>query len=199
MKHLFTLVTAFVLYYPSFAQQFLPGEVVMTNQKILNGTIAVDYATNTVIVQQEEKKFIYHASVIEQVITINGLRQLTIYKTFDHKSKGLFDRWERKFFEIVTFGKISLVKRGIDFADEEDGDGYTMYDWYLLEQGHLKEIRNFKKDVLPKMAGHLEEMETFINENNLWNLRNGDHIYQLVSYYNRLSQRLELTNPNGSI
>lgn len=194
MKHFYHLIFLLFLSTAAFAQDFLPGEILMNNDKIITGNVAVDFATNTVVVEKGEKSFIYHASVIEQITTTNVFHEVKVYKTFVHKSRGLFDRWEQKIFEIVTFGKISLLKRGLDFAMIDDGDGYTMYDWYLLEKNNqLTDVHNFKRDVFHKMETHLEEMESFVDQNQLWNLKNGEHIYQLVSYYNRLS-RLDALN-----
>ena len=187
MKHFLIPILSLTFCLNLYGQEFLSGEVAFTNHKIIEGEIAVDFKTNTVIIKKEDDYRIFHASVISQITTITPNEELIIYKTYRHKSPGLLNRWESKIFQIVTFGKISLLKRGIDFATTEDGDGYTFYDWYLHQNGEIKYIRNFKRQVFYQMDDYGEEILAYMQCSEIENMRNGDALYQIVSYYNRLS------------
>jgi hypothetical protein len=169
------------------AQEFLTGEITFTNQRVMEGKIAVDFATNTVIVKAEEDIRIFHASILAQVTTLGPDEELNIYKTYQHKSPGVLNRWESKLFQVVTFGKIGLLKRGIDFATIEDGDGYTIYDWYLHQNGEIRYIKNFKRQVFDQMYDYGEEVLAYMQCSAIDNLNNGEALYEIVSYYNRLS------------
>lgn len=187
MKHFLITILSLTFCLDLHAQEFLSGEVAFTNHKIMEGKIAIDFKTNTVIIKKEEEYRIFHASIISQITTIAPNEELIIYKTYQHKSPGLLNRWESKIFQIVTFGKISLLKRGIDFATTEDGDGYTIYEWYLHQNGEIKYIRNFKRQVFDPMNDYGEEVLAYMQCSEIVNMRNGDALYEIVSYYNRLS------------
>ncbi len=186
MKHFLITTLSLAFSFNLYAQEFLSGEVAFTNHKIMEGKVAVDFKTNTVIVKQEEDYRIFHASMISQVSTVAPNDELIIYKTYRHKSPGLLNRWESKLFEVVTFGEIGLLKRGIDFATTDDGDGYTIYDWYLQEEGQIKYIRNFKRQLFDRMNNYGEEVLAYMQCSEIQNMRNGDALYQIVSYYNNL-------------
>jgi hypothetical protein len=109
------------------------------------------------------------------------------YKTYKHKSPGKLNHCESKLYQVITFGKIGLLKRGIDFATTEDGDGFTIYDWYLHQNGEIHYIKNFKRQVFDQMYDYGEEILAYMQCSEIENMRNGEALYQIVSYYNRLS------------
>lgn len=187
MKHFLIPILSLTFCLHVHAQEFLPGEVAFTNHTIMEGEIAVDFKTNTVIIRKEEGHRIFHASVISQIATVAPNDELIIYKMYRHKSPGLLNRWETKIFQVVTFGKIGLLKRGIDFATTKDGDGYTIYDWYLHQNGSIKYIRNIKRQLFDQMDDYGEEILAYMQCSEIENMRNGDALYEIVSYYNRLS------------
>lgn len=170
-----------------YAQEFLSGEVAFTNQEIAKGKIAVDFNTNTVIIKSGEEHRVYHASIISQVSILSPNGGMMIYKVYQQRDPGLLIQPENRIFQVVTFGKISLLKRGIGFATTEDGDGFTVYDWYLQKDKELELIINFKRQLFDQMNNFGEEMHSYIHCEEIENMKNGDALYEIVSYYNRLS------------
>ena len=105
MKHFLLPILGLFFCHHLYAQEFLAGELTFTNQKVMEGKIAVDFITNTVILASDETYRIFHASVLSQVTTVTPEGKLVIYKTYRHKTPGLLTPWESQLFQVVTFGR----------------------------------------------------------------------------------------------
>ena len=177
------LFTSFALQ----AQAPNQGLVVLTNQTQVEGVVDINSFINSAIVTTvDERQLTYHASMIEEIITVDECDRERTFRSYDYRSNSFFDRMEKKLFQVVNDGPIVLLRRVFEYDIFDANDEYTVEEWYYITDGRVERIRSFRRQVLPLMAAYADEIKEFRHRNKLRNLNDEISMYLLVSYYNRL-------------
>ncbi|WKN42731.1 hypothetical protein [Tunicatimonas pelagia] len=185
----YTLLIGFLFTITSFlhAQAPLPGNLKLNNQSQVDGVVDINSFINSAIVTTlDERQLTYHASMIEEITTIDECDRQRTFRSFDYRSNRFFDRMEKKLFQVVSDGSITLLRRVFEYDIFDADDEYAVEEWYYVENGKVERIRNFRRQVLPLMVDYEEKMQEFRKLNKLRNLNNDLSMYLMVSYYNRL-------------
>ena len=171
-----------------WAQAPQQGKVLLTNQTIIEGVVDVNSFINSAVVTTEDgRQLTYHASMIDQIVTMDECDRIRQYKTLDYRSNSFFDRMEKKLFQVVERGNITLLRRIFEYDVFDAEDEYEVEEWYYTTNGRVRRIRNFRRQVLPLMADHSREMKTFRQRNHLGNLNREANMFLMVAHYNTLS------------
>ncbi len=189
MKYLFSLLTALVLFQVTLcAQTPAEGSVLLTNGKVITGIVDINSFINSAVVTTDDgRQLTYHASMIDAVSTKDECDNVLQYRTYDYRSNSFFDRMEKKLFQVVIQGDITLLKRVFEYDVFDASDEYEIEDWYYYAGNKVHRIKNFRRQVLPLMASHQDEMNIFRKRNKIKNLNKEASMYLMVSYYNRIS------------
>mgnify|MGYP001792341591 CR=1 FL=1 len=190
---MYTILIGILLFTTNLLQAQAPteGSVRLTNQTEVSGMVDINSFINSAIVTtDDERQLTYHASMIEEIVTKDDCDRERNYRSFDYRSSSFFDRMEKKVFQVVSDGSITLLRRVFEYDIFDANDEYTIEEWYYIEDGKVERIRNFRRQVLPLMADYAEEMQKFRKLNKLRNLNDDLSMFLMVSYYNRL-QSLE--------
>jgi hypothetical protein len=166
------------------------GTVYLQSGEQVSGTISIDFWHDVVVVTNEEdQKIVNHASMIEQVVTVDQCQKARTFRVFPY-DEGLH------LFQLVTHGKIKLLRRIFDYESFGSEEGYTIDRWFVLAGNNQPEpVKNFKRQVLPLMDDRKEELEQFAEANNIKKLKRVENMFLLVSFYNSLNyERWVLTN-----
>lgn len=181
-----TPIITFLLFIPLtvFAWDNPPttGTVYLQSGEQVSGNISIDFWHDVVVVTNEDdQKIVNHASMIEQVVTVDQCQKARTFRVFPH-DKGLH------LFQLVTHGKIKLLRRIFDYESFGSEEGYTIDRWFVLaDNNQVKPVKNFKRQVLPMMNDREEELEQFAEVNNIRKLKRVENMFLLVSYYNSLN------------
>ena len=190
---MYTILIGILLFTTNLLQAQAPteGSVRLTNQTEVSGMVDINSFINSAIVTtDDERQLTYHASMIEEIVTKDDCDRERNYRSFDYRSSSFFDRMEKKVFQVVSNGSITLLRRVFEYDIFDANDEYTIEEWYYIEDGKVERIRNFRRQVLPLMTDYAEEMQSFRKLNKLRNLNDDLSMFLMVSYYNRL-QSLE--------
>ena len=184
-----SLIIFFCLYAAAtWAQEPQKGEILLTNQTIIEGVVDVNSFINSAVVTTADgRQLTYHASMIDQIKTVDECDRVRQYQTFDYRSNSFFDRMEKKLFQVVEQGNITLLRRIFEYDVFDAEDEYEVEEWYYTTGDKVRRIKSFRRQVLPLMANYAHEMKTFKKRNRLGNLNREATMYLMVSHYNILS------------
>ena len=170
----------------AWAQEPQPGRVLLTNQTVVEGVVDVNSFINSAIVTTEDgRQLTYHASMIDKIVTTDECDRMRRYQTFDYRSNSFFDRMEKKIFQLVEEGDITLLRRIFEYDVFDAEDEYEVEEWYYVTSRKIRRIKSFRRQLLPLMADHAQEMRTFKKRNQL-GLNRQEAMYLMVSHYNTL-------------
>ena len=170
-----------------WAQEPHPGKVLLTNQTVIEGVVDVNSFINSAVVTTEDgRQLTYHASMIDKIVTVDECDRVRQYLTLDYRSNSFFDRMEKKLFQLVEDGSITLLRRTFEYDVFDAEDEYEVEEWYYTTGKKIKRIKSFRRQVLPLMADHAQEMKTFKKRNQLGNLNREANMYLMISHYNTL-------------
>ena len=172
----------------TWAQAPQEGKILLTNQAIIEGVVDVNSFINSAVVTTEDgRQLTYHASMIDQIVTVDECDRIQQYKTFDYRSNSFFDRMEKKLFQVVEEGKITLLRRIFEYDVFDAEDEYEIEEWYYTTtDDKVRRIKSFRRQLLPLMTDHSREMHTFKKRNRLGNLNREANMYLMVAHYNTL-------------
>ena len=171
----------------AWAQDSQPGKILLTNQTVVEGVVDVNSFINSAVVTTEDgRQLTYHASMIEKIVTTDECDRVRQYQTFDYRSNSFFDRMEKKLFQLVEYGDITLLRRTFEYDVFDEEDEYEVEEWYYTTGEKVRRIRSFRRQLLPLMADHAHEMKSFKKRNQLGNLNREANMFLMVSHYNTL-------------
>lgn len=190
MKKIFSLtLLSFIISFNARAQMPTEGTIVLTNGNIVEGIIDINSFINSAMVTlQDGRQLTYHGSMIKEITTVDDCEYEQAYRTYDYRSSGFFDRMEKKIFQVIAEGDITLLRRIFEYDVFDASDEYEIEEWYYLSDNKIRRIRSFRRQVLPLMEDQESEMQLFKDRNNIKNLNKDVNMYLMVSYYNRLSK-----------
>ena len=172
----------------AWAQEPQKGKILLTNQTVIEGVVDVNSFINSAVVATEDgRQLTYHASMIDKIVTVDECDRVRQYQTFDYRSNSFFDRMEKKLFQLVEYGDITLLRRIFEYDVFDEEDEYEVEEWYYTTGEKVRRIKSFRRQVLPLMADHAQEMKTFKKRNQLGNLNREANMFLMVSHYNTLS------------
>jgi len=171
----------------SMAQAPRQGQLLLEDETI-SGIIDINSFSNAAVVTTPSgQKYTYHASMIKSIQTIDECDFLRTYRCYEYRSNSFFDRREKKIFQVISEGEITLLRRIFEYDVFDASDEYTIDEFYVMDANHkIKRIRNFKRQVLPLMGAHAEKISVFCDRNQMRRLNKGINMYLIISYYNRL-------------
>lgn len=190
MKKLHYLPIILSFFYCSVcAQEPSPGKVLLNNNKVISGTIDINSFNNSAIVTMDDgRQLTYHASMIREIVTVDACEQERIYRCLTYRSSIFFDRPEKKLFQVLNDGNITLLRRVFEYDVFDASDEYEIEEWYYYKENKVHRIKSFKRQVLPLMEDHEKDMRTFRERNKIKNLNKEVNMYLMVSFYNRISE-----------
>lgn len=169
------------------AQKPQPGEVLLSNQTIIAGVVDINSFINSAVVTTADgRQLTYHASMIDQITMMDECDRIRRFQTFDYRSSSFFDRMEKKLFQVVEEGNITLLRRVFEYDVFDAEDEYEVEEWYYTTGDKVRRIKSFRRQVLPLMNAHAQEMRTFKKRNHLHHLNREVSMYLMVSHYNVL-------------
>ena len=172
----------------AWGQEPQRGKVLLTNQTIVEGVVDVNsFINSAVVTTQDGRQLTYHASMIDKIITVDECDRTREYQTFDYRSNSFFDRMEKKLFQLVEQGNITLLRRTFEYDVFDEEDEYEVEEWYYTTGEKVRRIKSFRRQILPLMASHSDEMKTFKKRNHIGNLNREANMYLMVTHYNVLS------------
>ena len=170
------------------AQEAQPGEVLLTNQTIIAGVVDINSFINSAIVTTaDNRQLTYHASMIDQIMVVDECDRVRRFQAFDYRSNSFFDRMEKKLFQVVEAGEITLLRRVFEYDVFDAEDEYEVEEWYYTTGDKVRRIKSFRRQVLPLMEAYAQEMKTFKKRNHLRRLNREAAMYLMVAHYNVLS------------
>jgi hypothetical protein len=187
----YSLLTFFLLtlHTALWAQAPRNGKVILNNSEVISGTVDINSFINSAVVTSEDgRQLTYHASMISSIETIDECDFRREYRCFDYRSNSFFDRLEKKVFQVIVEGEVTLLRRVFEYDVFDASDDYKIEEFYYIdESNNIRRIRNFKRQIMPMMENFAEEMEVFRQRNRMGNLNRELNMYLMVSYYNRIS------------
>jgi hypothetical protein len=116
-----------------------------------------------------------------------------IFAAVDSNAENRNRRREKSFLEVLIRGELLLLQKeeikklpvqnfynsDINFSSAIE------YSNYVFTNNKIKEIKNFKKDVLPLMADEAELIDFYIKNRNM-DLQQFEHQILIIDYYNYL-------------
>lgn len=190
MKKLFYLTAFFILsQWSVYGQAPATGSILLTNGKVVEGMIDINSFINSAIVTLEDgRQLTYHASMIREISTIDECDNVLTYRSYDYRSSSFFDRLEKKLFQVLSDGNITLLRRTFEYDVFDASDEYEIEEWYYYNENKINRIKSFKRQVLPLMADYEADMEVFRKRNKIKNLNKEASMFLMVSYYNSISK-----------
>jgi hypothetical protein len=188
MKSVVLVFSLALLNLTAFAQPTRWGKVYLSNQLSMEGIVDIDFGTDRIVVERDSVMLSFHSSMIDKIITVDECDNKRLYQSFEYRSEKFGDRKSKKLFQVVATGKIGLLRRVTEFDVFYADDAYTIDEWYGLVDGKVKQIKSFRKDVLPLMDDFEAEVQDFKKKNKIKSYNDGANMYLLVSYYNRISE-----------
>jgi hypothetical protein len=172
----------------SLAQVPRSGKVYLRNSDVIAGTIDINSFSNAATVTTEDgRQLTYHASMLAAIETTDECDFRRKYYCYDYRSNRFFDRMEKKIFQVVAEGEVTLLRRLFEYDVFDTTDEYTIEEWYYLnDKGEVRRIRNFKRQLYAKMDRYEQAMEEFRQRNEISNLNREENMFLMVSFYNRL-------------
>ncbi|MFP4091178.1 MAG: hypothetical protein ACLFUB_17055 [Cyclobacteriaceae bacterium] len=188
MKRFVLVCTLALSSFALMAQAPQPGKVHLKSNDVIAGVVDINSFGNSASVTTEDgRQLTYHASMISSIETTDECDFKREFRCFDYRSNSFFDRMEKKIFQVVSDGKITLLRRVFEYDVFDTTDEYTIEEWYFINKdGKVKRIRNFKRQLYPLMSSHEEAMNAFRERNQLGNLNREENMFLMVSFYNRL-------------
>lgn len=188
MRNILLIFLTFLLHSSLFAQSPHEGSVKLNNQEVIQGIVDINSFINSAIVTTPDgRQLTYHASMIAAIETVDECDFNREYRCYDYRSNSFFDRLEKKLFQVISDGEITLLRRVFEYDVFDASDEYTVEEFYFVDEDKkVKRLRNFKRQILPLMDSHKEEMEVFRKRNDLHNLNKEVNMYLMISYFNRL-------------
>lgn len=172
----------------AWAQEPQKGKVLLANQTVVEGVVDINSFINSAVVTTEDgRQLTYHASMVDKIITVDECDRVREYQTFDYRSNSFFDRMEKKLFQLVEKGDITLLRRTFEYDVFDEEDEYEVEEWYYIADEKVRRIKSFRRQILPLMASHSNEMKTFKKRNHIGNLNRETNMYLMVTHYNTLS------------
>lgn len=165
------------------------GKIILNNQEVISGTVDINAFINSAVVTTEDgRQLTYHASMIHSIETVDECDFRREYRCYDYRSNSFFDRLEKKVFQVIAAGEVTLLRRVFEYDVFDSTDDYAVEEFYFInESNKIQRVRNFKRQVMPMMENFAEEMEVFRKRNKMGNLNRELNMYLMVSYYNRIS------------
>ena len=189
MRIISVIFLSFLLHSGLYAQAPHEGKVRLNNQEVIKGVVDINSFINSAIVTTSDgRQLTYHASMIEAIETVDECDFSREYRCYDYRSNSFFDRMEKKLFQVVSDGEITLLRRMFEYDVFDASDEYTIEEFYFVDKDNkVKRLKSFKRQILPLMDSHKEEMEIFRKRNGLHNLNKEVNMYLMITYFNRLN------------
>lgn len=189
MRSFLLTLSLLTLHTALYAQAPHDGYVTLKSKEVIHGKVDINSFSNSAVVTTEDgRQLTYHASMINSVETVDECEFRREYRCYDYRSNSFFDRLEKKIFQVVADGEITLLRRVFEYDVFDASDEYSVEEFYYLnEENKVKRVRNFRRQILPLMDTYSREMDTFRDRNQIVNMNRELNMYLLISYYNRLS------------
>ncbi|RNI29743.1 hypothetical protein EFA69_09355 [Rufibacter immobilis] len=182
---------------PYLFENWADGKVKLENGTVYEGLkLQYDQLKDELIFSLEDarpKAFMY--PVKEFSIWEAGNKQVINEKIFRNGYVPVDGASEKSFYEILTDGKVSLLKRTTKSIVEERADGNTYKTkqirstqrYYLANGNTLSKIKKDKKSVLEALQdkAKVTQLETYISSKKI-NLKEDAGLAQAIVFYNSL-------------
>lgn len=130
--------------------------------------------------------------MVDRFVFDNAANKMVFAKGFDSRRLNNSD-----FVQVLVDGPVKVLKK-YEVSFQENVASYgtaTQKDeyisnqrYYIHEDGETNRIRKLsERQVLKTLNGHRDELESYINENNL-NIENTEHLTRVIQYYNEIKE-----------
>lgn len=182
------------------------GVVVLNDNTSHFGHLTFNEDIDLVMIEQGDKILTYSPYQVKLFQYYDGEHELNrIYTAVEiSKPDAYYAHHGKKFLELVMQGDITVMREEKlklrETYDDQDRTAILKrnlysdptlvvgFDYYFNKDGSTYELKNFKKQVLPLMADHQQEVERFIKENK-FDLSSWEDQYEVINYYNDLKSK----------
>jgi hypothetical protein len=192
------------LSWPAFGnpipEKWEPG-VIYLNGESLRGDVSYDPKLDVVFRKAEGKIQTFTPQSVHHFEYYDGENGITrTFSSLYHAETSSRDR--KSFFEVMTDGELTLLKKGKFFTRPRPKGKYhrvhnkirdshqkpeIVFSHYLLMKAVPQKITNFQQQVLPLMHDLEEEIEEFVQRENLDLAKPQNHIL-IIDHYNHLKK-----------
>lgn len=181
---------------PYLDDEWQPGEVKLTNGVTSQEKMMLKYnLVDDMVLFKDKDSGEQMAFVIPvQEFTINLANDDKLFvRRFRSGYKGIEGSTPASFFEVLSDGKIQLIKKDVKkpFESQDIGSAsktttfIEKAKYYLVNNGKSLPVKNDKKSILAALGDKQAQLEEFIKTNTL-NFKIDTQLGKLVDYYNTL-------------
>jgi hypothetical protein len=155
------------------------GSIVLQNQEVVLGRISVYPEHDLVVLKNNTGITVLPAYKIESVHYYDSTANLNrrYISWVDPESSFA----HHQLFEVVTMGKIPVVRRPMAWSNTSDTA--LNFNYFLLYEGAIIELQKFKRLVYPELITTSKEIETFVKRERLDPAQSGNAI-RIIKHYN---------------
>lgn len=155
------------------------GSVVLLEQEVVLGRISVYPEHDLVVLKNNTGTTVLPAYKIESVHYYDSTANLNRRYISCVDPESPYAHY--KLFEIVTMGKIPVVRRSMPWSGKSDKA--ESFNYFLLYQGAIIELQKFKRLVYPELINKSKELEAFVKQERLDPAQSGNAI-RIIKHYN---------------
>ena len=157
------------------------GVVVLRDQQILNGQVAIHKRENLILFRLEDKVTVYPAHKIQNVFYYD--QNADINRKFVSIANLEHGYAEYQLFEIVLRGPVTVLRKERFHLNHEDHEDFN---YFTLYRDEIVPIKQFRKKVYP----HLSDCDPFefsaYEVKERLNLNSTKDAISLIKFYNQL-------------
>lgn len=179
---------------PYINTEWVRGVVKMTDGTIYkNLKLNYNQIDDRPIFIADNKALQYFANPVKEFVLVNITNDDQTTKIFRNGFPILDDATTSSFYQILSEGKATLIKRATKKMVEERGAGSIMVSkqiqenskYYLVVNEQYTRIKKDKKSILDVLKDKKDELTAYLNANHL-SLKDDGDLIRLCDYYNTL-------------
>lgn len=170
------------------AQSYFRGSVTLNNKQVLTGEISIDTQYDLVLVRNDGLVDVYPAHRVYASRIYDADKNINRrYVSMKHPINPRLSQ----LFEIVISGEVLVLRREVTRYSTTVEHEALGYNYYLLFENELIELKSFNPKVYPKLKASEEALAAFIKNNQL-NPNNEAAAVQIIQYYNKQVASVEV-------
>lgn len=162
------------------------GVVVLSDQQILNGQVAIHKRENLILFRLGEKVTVYPAHKIQNVFYYD--HNADINRKFVSIANHEHGYAEYQLFEIVLRGQVTVLRKERFHLNHEDHEDFN---YFTLYRDEVLPIKQFRKKVYPHLSDCDPIKSSAYEGKERLNLNSTKDAINLIKFYNQLVRNSE--------
>lgn len=158
------------------------GSVVLSNQQVVVGDISVYPTHHLIMFRTQEGTTVLPASKLESFFFYDAAANVN--RKFISRTDQESILHQHQLYELVLTGAIPVLRKQV--LSSEGSDDADDFNYFVLFENALIELRKFKRQVYPKIIRESEELLAFVKGNNLDPAKPGNAV-KIIRQYNTQS------------